>query len=147
MEAPEVQAFNYINQRKYQAALPVFKKCYEADPENPIIKSFYGLCLAFDNPPKFELAEKLCKEAIAKELYNSSLYVNLAWVYHRQGKRYESIVMLEYALKWDENNKEALYLRKILKVRRQPVFKFLPRSHFLNIIFGKIRHKLLGPLT
>jgi len=34
MEAPEVQAFNYINQRKYQAALPVFKKCYEADPEN-----------------------------------------------------------------------------------------------------------------
>ncbi|OGF61811.1 MAG: hypothetical protein A2Y62_20530 [Candidatus Fischerbacteria bacterium RBG_13_37_8] len=139
-------AFGYISQRKYQAALPVFRKCYESDPENPVIKSFYGLCLAFDNPPKFELAEKLCKEAITKELYNASLYVNLAWVYNRQGKRYESIVMLEYALRWDEKNRDALYLRKLLKIRRAPVFSFLPRSSFLNVVFGRIRHKLLGPL-
>jgi len=140
------EGFFYITKRKYQAALPVFKKCYEQDPANPIIKSFYGLCLAFDVPPQYDLAEKLCKEAIGKEIYNSSLYVNLAWVYYREAKRPECILMLEYALKWDSSNKEAIFLRKKMQVRRSPVLPFLSRSNFLNIFLGRIRHKMLGPL-
>lgn len=140
------EAASYISGKKYQAALPVMEKCYKENPENPITASYYGVCLAFASPPKFELAEKLCIEAIKKEIYNSKLYSNLALVYYRWGKRYEAIITLENALKWDPNNKEALALRKKLKIRREPVFSFLPRDNILNIIFGKIRHKLLGPL-
>lgn len=140
------EGISYISMKKYQSALPVMEKCYKENPNNPAIASYYGVCLAFASPPKFELAERLCKEAIKKEIYNANFYVNLALVYYKQGKRYEAIITLENALRWDPNNKEALLLRKKLKIRREPVFSFLPRDNILNIIFGKIRHRLLGPL-
>jgi len=120
----------------FEAALELEKKYDQHIPQARYL-SHYGLCIAVVSK-KTKEAVDYCKKAVELEFYNPDLFHNLGYVYLLAGMRQEARNAFMEGLKMQNNHREILTELKRMGKRRKPILPFLPRSHILNKIAGKI---------
>lgn len=97
--------------------------------------SYYGLCLALvENRVHHGLT--LCKMAIEKQMLRPEFYLNLGKVYLKANQKAKALSTFRKGLQLTEKNSALLNELKRYGLRRQPVLRFLPRSHFVNRYIG-----------
>ncbi len=100
----------------------------------PILASYLGYCLAQERH-QFKKGAGLCLEALKQEPEQAIHYLNLGRVYLAAGEKVLAIKTWRKGLRLGRNRLILEELKK-LGIRRQPVFRSLPRSHSLNKHFG-----------
>lgn len=106
------------------------------------LRSCYGVVLAVVKG-QVSRGRKLCEEAIADGPPDAELYANVATVYIAGDRRDLAIEALRAALSIDPRDPIAMQQSDRLGRRRPPVFPFLGRSHPVNKLAGRIRHRWL----
>src|SRR6266446_811487 len=109
-----------------QKAVVRLRRAFDCDKHNPYFMSFLGLSIARAQR-KWEQASELCEMAVQLKPKEIQFYLNLGEVYAASGLR-------EKALNKVQN-------------RRNPIFPFFGRAHFLNRELGKLRHRALRYLV
>ncbi len=84
----------------------------------------------------------LCEHAVKVEFYQPDNQLNLARTLLLNGNRKKAIEAITRGLQIDPDHSELVTLRKDLGSRRSPVFGFLGRDNFLNVLLGRMRHSL-----
>ncbi|MEM6456303.1 MAG: hypothetical protein AAF772_14505, partial [Acidobacteriota bacterium] len=85
---------------------------------------------------------RLCQKALEMEFYQPENYYFLARVYLMTHDRRMAVQILDRGLQVDGNNAPLLALRKEIGTRRPPVIPFLHRDNPLNVLLGRIRHRI-----
>jgi tetratricopeptide (TPR) repeat protein len=99
------------------------------------IRSYLGLCLATERGQVRE-GIALCTEAIAEDGENPVHYFHLGKIYLREKRRAEAIEIFRQGLSRGDSE-DIRHMLEFLRIRKKPVFFFLPRDHFLNKYIGK----------
>ncbi len=109
-----------------------------ADPRH---LSYYGLLIAITEK-KVREGSILCMQAVEEAFYDSAMYLNLATLYSRSGKRNQAKAVLLKGLHMDPE--DPALLREISRVnpRSIPPLRFLSRKHPLNKYLGLARTRL-----
>lgn len=126
-----------------EKATTLLRQAAERDPENPYYLSYYGLSLAYAEG-KWADAERLCHTAVCRARRQAQLYLNLAEVYVGSGRKLAAADTLARGLHYLPGDMRLHDELGKLAVRREPVLRFLPRTHLLNRAFGHLRHTLLS---
>ncbi len=105
------------------------------------LRSCYGVVVAVVNG-QVGRGRQLCEEAITDAPMDPELYTNLSKAYLAGSRRDLAIEALNTALSIDGRFRPAVEQMGALGHRRPPVFPFLERSHPINKVVGKIRHRL-----
>jgi predicted Zn-dependent protease len=125
-------------------ALAYIRGALESAPTNPFYLSYTGLLTALAGQ-QFADAETLCLEALKLRRTHPQLYLNLAEVYQTARRPEEAIEVLERGFTSTGRDHRLRRALEKLGRRRAPVFAFLHRDNPMNRLFGKWRHRLLGP--
>ncbi|MFN7966706.1 MAG: tetratricopeptide repeat protein [Acidobacteriota bacterium] len=104
------------------------------------LRSYFGLAVALGRGDIVR-GRKLCEEAISDGTLDVELYVNLARVYLKANRKDLAIEAIDTARAIDPDHLVVNGLFKQLGERRSPVFTFLDRSHPINVVAGKLRHR------
>lgn len=104
------------------------------------LRSFFGLAVALGRGD-IARGRRLCEEAIADGTLDAELYVNLARVYLKSGRRDLAVEAISTARAIDPQDATAASIAQQLGERRPPVFGFLDRRHPLNRVAGRLRHR------
>ncbi len=83
----------------------------------------------------------LCRHAIELDPVDPENYLNLAQVYMLGSKRRAALRSLRMGLSMNPGHKRLLTMQEELGVRGGLVFPGLDRSHLLNRLFGRVRHR------
>jgi len=126
-----------------EKANELLRQAVERDPENPYYVSYYGLSLAHAEG-KWAEAEQLCHTAICRNRRQAQLYLNLAEVYVKTGKRQGAADTLSRGLRYLPHDVRLQQAFGRLATRRPPVLGFLPRTSAINRSLGNIRHRILA---
>ncbi len=135
------QGLHMFCEKSYNCALARFRRAYELEPSNPYFLSYCGLALAYAEH-KWADAEQLCESALRMKRNQGQLYLNLAEVSLRAGKKADAVEILESGL---EHAPRDVRLRRMLQsigIRRPAVLPFLHRTHPLNRALGRVRHRV-----
>jgi tetratricopeptide (TPR) repeat protein len=119
-------------------------RAYLSDPQNATYRSSYALALAIVRG-QFLGAVELARAAVRQEFYNPDLYLNLSRIYLAFDFRGEAIRFLRRGLMVDPDNERVQRRLSELGIRRRPTIRFLPRSHTLNRMLGRVQARMLGP--
>ncbi|HEX4961440.1 MAG TPA: hypothetical protein VF173_11420 [Thermoanaerobaculia bacterium] len=87
---------------------------------------------------------QLCRHSVKVEFYQADNYLNLARTCLLARNRSSAVRAVKDGLKIDPHHAGLLALRHELGERRRLLFPFLDRGHFLNQLFGRLRHALRG---
>ncbi len=123
-------------------AVPHIERAAELDPINPNYLSYLGLLRAVVES-RWGEAERLCTEALRMGNRQPQLYLNLAEVYRLAGRQQDASDTLGRGLRYAPRDYRLNLEFSKLVVRRRPVFRRLPRTHFLNRVLGQLRHRAL----
>jgi tetratricopeptide (TPR) repeat protein len=121
----------------FEAALELEHRLGKGRPQARYL-SYYGLCLGLERGEIRE-ALRFCREAVTLEGYNPDLRCNLARVLMKAGRRKEAYGSLVRGLALQADHPGLRRALRKLGLRRRPALPFLPRSHPLNIVLGRIR--------
>jgi len=135
----------FLKEEKYEKALAVFHEAikrtgYQNDNDEdipPRYLSYLGLAMALAEK-RFRKGAAVCEKAIKRESHNPILYLNLGKVFAAGGYKRKAIDAFQKGLKIDEANIEIRAEINKIGVRRKPVIAFLPRTHAVNKVLGKI---------
>lgn len=148
MESEAVREFKDgvydLNNQNVRSALLHLRRAAELDKQNPFYLSYLGLALAMADK-NWEQAEDLCYTALKKKRNQPELYLNLAEVFRRNGKKADAIDTLTEGLPLTKRDPRLLKALAKLGMRRAPVLPFLKRDNLLNRKLGKLRSKVLKP--
>jgi tetratricopeptide (TPR) repeat protein len=102
----------------------------------------YGLCVAIDSED-YESARKICEKAVRMNPNDPIGRVNLGKVFRLQGDN--SSAYEEFLAAWNLDKLHPAPAAELSRmgIRRPPVLRFLPRSHWLNVRLGRLRSDLL----
>ena len=126
-----------------RTALEHMKKALELDKNNPFYLSYMGLALAMTDT-RFDVAENLCYKALKMKRGQPELYLNLAEVYRRAGKKEDAVWILNNGLECTKRDPRLAQALGKLGTRRPPILSFLDRKHFLNRQLGRLRRRVMG---
>jgi Flp pilus assembly protein TadD len=118
------------------------RRAVELERHNPYYRSYLGVVVARAER-KWAEAEELCDTAVRMKRNQAQLYLNLAEVYLVAGRREDAVETLNTGLKYARRDIRLNLAINRLSQRREPVFPFLGRKHFLNRQVGQIRHRTL----
>lgn len=110
-----------------------------------ILWSYLGYGIARKEGRVIEGLE-MCERAVIEEFYEPCHFLNLARCQLLAGNREGVAKSLDAGLRLDPTHSGLNNLKKIFGMRRPPVFSFLKRENPINHFFGKIRHRIKGPL-
>ena len=127
---------------KFDRAEEPLAEALRISSENPLYLSYYGLCVGMRGD--LGEAQRMCSKAAKLSPHSPIILVNLGRVMLEQGYRKEARDFFSRAYAIDNTNSPAALELSGMGVRRQPVLRFLARSHPLNLVLGKIRHRILG---
>lgn len=131
--------------KSFNCALASFRRAYELEPNNPYFLSYCGLALAYAEN-KWADAEHLCESALRMKRNQAQLYLNLAEVVLRAGKKADAVEVLESGIEHAPRDARLRRMLKSMGMRRPAVLPFLHRTHPLNRTLGRIRHRTFGLL-
>ncbi|MCA9504348.1 MAG: tetratricopeptide repeat protein [Myxococcales bacterium] len=127
-------------------ALELLRSAHAAAPDHARLRSWLGLTIARVEGD-FETGRSLCESAVKQEFFNPDLYLNLARVYLRVGRRAEALRYLRRGRMIDPGHGPIAEALADLGHRRLPVVPFLPRRHLLNRALGTARNLMFGGLV
>jgi tetratricopeptide (TPR) repeat protein len=103
--------------------------------------AYLGYCVArFDRRVKEGL--QLCQHAVALDPGSAEAYLNLARVHLLDRNRWRASQALMRGEQLDPENVTLRELHFELGVRKNPVLPFLSRRNPLNVMLGRLRHRL-----
>lgn len=110
--------------------------------ENPLYLSYLGLCVGMRGD--LQEAQRMCSRAAKLSPKSPIILVNLGRVMLEQGLRKEARDFFSRAYAIDNTSSPAALELSGMGVRRQPVIRHLARSHPMNLVLGRLRHRILG---
>ncbi len=113
-------------------------------PDHARLRSLLGVATARAKGADFERARSLCESAAKQEFFNPELYLNLAQVYLRFGRRSEALRYLRRGQMIDPGHEPILDMMASLGRRRMPIVPFLPRRHPINRALGTARSRVIA---
>jgi len=123
-------------------ALPHISRAVELEKDNPFYLSYLGLLLGVVKG-KWAEAEQYCDAALRMKRNQAQLYLNLAEVYLKAGRKGDAVDVLTMGQKYTGRDVRLARALRILGVRRPPVLSFLQRRNFLNRQLGRLRQRVL----
>jgi len=125
-------------------ALAHIRRALKAEPQNPFFLSYVGMLCAVAEK-RYVAGEKLCREALEIKCNHAQLYLNLAEVYRQAGRHRDAMKTLQKG--FVSTGRDVRIRRALEKIdgRRPPILSSLGRSHLLNRILGRLRHRMIGP--
>ena len=121
-------------------------RAYLAEPQNARYRSSYALGLALVRG-QFTGAVELARSAVRQEFYNPETYLSLARIYMAFDFKAEAVRFLRRGLMVDPEHERLQRKLHELGVRRRPPIRFLPRSHLLNRLLGRLHARMVGPVA
>jgi len=134
-----------LRERSYARALFCFRRAAEAERNNPYFLSYFGLALALAER-NWDDAIQLCEDAVRQKRSVAQLYLNLAEVYLRAGRKSDAVETLEVGSELAGRDVRVKRMLHFLGMRRPAVLPFLNRKHVLNRGLGRLRHNVLRML-
>lgn len=131
-------AVDLMNQGRFADAERYLRQGLERDPRHPRCLAFLSVCLAA-NGRKFVTAEKIARSVVQANPDEPAGHFALGKVNllgARRGTAFRHFARARELSTWDQDLKVEL---DRADPRRPAVFPGLPRGHFLNIFFGRIR--------
>ena len=120
----------------FEAALELEWRSCTATPQARY-RSYYGLCLA-TRGERLREAVRLSREAVEMEGYNADLHANLGRVLLMAGNRREAHRTFVAGLRLQPGHAGITRELRGMGVRRRPPLPFLPRSHPINRVLGRL---------
>lgn len=134
--------FNLALEQMGHNRIPEAMKSLEAalriSPRSGLYLSHYGVCVATERGD-YATAVKLCERAIKLQPKDPVNRVNLGRVYRLKGRTGEAYEQFVTAWKMNRHHPAPAAELSRMGIRRPPVLRFLPRSHWLNRQLGKLR--------
>ena len=148
MDTPAFQtAKDALKARDYKAAERAFKKALDSIDEHHeqynSVLSHYGLAQVL-NANKNGLL--LCRDAASNEVFDGEVFLNLACAEWESKNRKRAVDAIRHGVKIDAENNQLNHACAKLDCRKKCCFSFLPRSHKLNRLFGRMLRRP-GPET
>jgi len=136
------RAIEMLNRNRPAAARKHLEQALQICPQNPEYLSLYGLVIAIDTED-FESARRICDKAVRMSPQDPQTRVNLGKVFRLQGDN--SAAYEEFLSAWQLDKLHPAPAAELTRmgIRRPPVLRFLPRSHWANIFLGRLRSRLL----
>jgi len=136
------RAIEMLNRNRASAARKHLEEALQISPQNPAYLSVYGLCIAIDTDD-FESARRICEKAVKMGPGDPVSRVNLGKVFRLQGDN--GAAYEEFLAAWQLDKLHPAPAAELTRmgIRRPPVLRFLPRSHWANIFLGRLRSQLL----
>jgi tetratricopeptide (TPR) repeat protein len=128
-----------LKAQDYQAAEREFKIALDSIDENNKIYnsvlSYYGLTQVLTSNKNGLL---LCRDAASSEVFEGDVLLNLACAELHSNNRKRAIAAIRHGIKIDADNEALNRACTKLDRRKKSCFSFLPRSHKLNRVFGRL---------
>ncbi len=139
------QAIQLYTKKEYGSAIPYFLHAIRGTEKNAFhsneYMAFYGLCLI--RLGNREEGFNKCVVAAETELNNPEVFLYLAKAAILMRRRKMALRAISQGLVIEPTHMELKLLRKGMGVRRKPILGFLSRNNILNVLFGKLRYKLI----
>jgi len=136
------RAIEMLNRNKASAARKHLEQALQICPQHPAYLSMYGLCVAID-AEDFDSARRICEKAVKMSPSDPINRVNLGKVFRLQGDNGSAYEEFLAAWQLDKLHPAPAAELTRMGIRRPPVLRFLPRSHWANIYLGRLRSQLL----
>jgi predicted Zn-dependent protease len=130
-----------LRNRMPEDALAYIQRAYEMECNNPYFISYFGLVMGLARK-RWPEAQKMCEQAVHLRRNQPQLYLNLAEVYRRTGRREQARATLATGLQLTGNSPALRSALGKLTDRRRPAIPFLRRGHPLNQRLGKLRSQM-----
>jgi Flp pilus assembly protein TadD len=140
------QGIKLLRDGHSEDAVEYLRRAAKLEQSNPYYLSFLGVSVARAER-QWVPAVNFCETALSWKRNEAQLYLNLAEVYESAGRRDDALEVLDKGLIYFKSDARIKRARTNLGRRRTPVLPSLGRGHFLNLILGKFRHRLLGPVS
>ncbi|HEU4366154.1 MAG TPA: tetratricopeptide repeat protein [Candidatus Krumholzibacteria bacterium] len=136
------RALEMVNRNRVSAARKDLEMALQICPRHPAYLSLYGLCVAVESED-YASARKICETAIRMNPNDPLTRVNLGKVFRLQGDN--SAAYAEFIAAWKLDNRHPAPASELSRmgIRRPPVLRFLPRSHWANVALGRVRARAL----
>jgi len=131
------RAKRLIEEDRHRDAELYLRQALERVPDHKECQAYIAVCLA--GKRKFVSAEKLAKNVIRNNPFDAIAYYALGRVNLIGSRRGSAFHNLAKARTLATGDRELEGEVSRLDPRRPPVIRWLPRNHFLNIMFGKWR--------
>ena len=136
------RALELLNRNKVEAARKQLEMALQICPQQPSYLSLYGLCVAVESED-YESARKICEKAVRMSPSDPLNRVNLGKVLRLEGNTGAAYGEFLAAWKLDRMHPAPASELSRMGIRRPPVLRFLPRSHWVNIRLGKLRASMI----
>lgn len=137
-----------LESKQYQQAIKLIQSAIELDRQESTASgvkmrhlSYLGLALTLSQGRSDE-GLKLCEQAARREFFDADLFCNLGIAYLRNRQKKPAFEAFRKGLALKPGHRRIQEEVKRLERRKKPVFRGLPRSHRLNVFFGKLRYRL-----
>jgi tetratricopeptide (TPR) repeat protein len=136
-----------LERKTYVEASSFFQAAIDQERQegtkNPRMKyvSFLGLSLALANS-RSEEGVRLCEQAVRREFFDPDLFCNLGIVYLRGRQKKLAFEAFQKGLNLQPGHRRIREELERYERRSYPVFSFLPRTHPINVLAGRVRHRL-----
>jgi tetratricopeptide (TPR) repeat protein len=137
-----------LERRCFQDAITLFKMAIDQERQeavkNPRMKyvSYLGLALTLAQG-KSDEGLKLCEQAVKRDFFDPDVFCNLGMVYLRHRQKARAFEAFKKGLTLKPGHRRILEeLERFDRREAFPVFSFLPRSHPVNVIAGRLRFRL-----
>lgn len=132
-------AANSLRVKDYRAAERAFRKTLDSISEGHKqyykVLSCYGLSQVLNDNDNGLL---LCRDAASNEMIDGDVFLNLACAEWYCDHRKRAVEAVRHGIKVDASNVQLNRACAQLDCRKKCLFSFLPRSHKLNQLFGKL---------
>ena len=128
-----------LKAQDYKASERAFKKALDSIDEHDelynCVLSYYGLSQVLNSKANGLL---MCRDAASNEVFHGEVFLNLACAEWYSDNRKRAIDAVRHGIKIDADNTQLNRACAKLDCRRKCCFSFLPRSHRVNRLFGRL---------
>jgi Flp pilus assembly protein TadD len=138
------ECLRHLHDENKYVALAHIRRALKVEPLNPFYLSYLGMLSAVVEK-RYDFGEKFCREALKVKCNHAQLYLNLAEVYHHAKRDGDAIATLKKGFISAGRDARIRRALEMMGGRRTPVVPSLGRTHPLNRILGRWRHRMIGP--
>lgn len=148
----DMQAYQHakdaLKAKDYKAAERAFKVALDSINEHHgqhnSVLSFYGLAQVLIGNKNGLL---MCRDAASNEVFEGEVFLNLACAEWASGNRKRAVDAIRHGVKIDADNQQLNRACAQLDCRKKCCFSFLPRSHKLNRLVGRMLRRPVPAVT